>query len=535
MIFLLVASFFALSASKIGGEKSQPNTDYPFINYSMNNIVNYSSLNPFWMQLDLLESRMARKAHIVHIGDSHLQADFFSGEVRQLLQERFGSAGRGLVFPYRLAGTHGPKDVSITSNTSWQSQKIIAQTHAIPVGLAGFSIESTNSNFSLDLYTAPSGVSDNRFDRVTFFNMKGNEYYDYSLLTTGGGDYTQIAPYSSPVQQPVTRTVQEQKLVRMEKKSESRVEIVVYKVKSGESLYLIAQNMGTTIDDIKKRNNLKSNLIHPNQELKIQKKVTKIVEKPIYETITKYVTDNTTPSTHSTVYSPPSIGAANGSISSTQTVINSGYGYYSIAQLPSETNNLKIQGVRGTNLQYKTHFDGILLENTGRTGVMYSMIGADAAQFMHYNRAEHFFQQLAGMEADLIIISLGTNESAGWGNVSEESFRAEVESFISSVRRNAPTASILLSTNPDCAVARSPYNNVSAIRNVLIEVAARNNLAYWDLQTIMGGRGSIHQWRANGLSAADNVHFTQQGYILQGELLYNALMNGYGYYKSTKH
>lgn len=42
-----------------------------------------------------------------------------------------------------------------------------------------------------------------------------------------------------------------------------------YKVKSGDSLWLIANKYKTTVDNLKKLNGLKSNLIHPNQTLKV--------------------------------------------------------------------------------------------------------------------------------------------------------------------------------------------------------------------------------------------------------------------------
>ncbi len=44
---------------------------------------------------------------------------------------------------------------------------------------------------------------------------------------------------------------------------------LIYKVKSGDSLYKIAKKYNTTVDEIKKINNLKTNLLNINQELKI--------------------------------------------------------------------------------------------------------------------------------------------------------------------------------------------------------------------------------------------------------------------------
>ncbi|MDE6123515.1 MAG: hypothetical protein K2F76_09750, partial [Duncaniella dubosii] len=45
---------------------------------------------------------------IVHIGDSHVQADINTSTVRELLQYDFGNAGRGLVSPLKICGTNQP-------------------------------------------------------------------------------------------------------------------------------------------------------------------------------------------------------------------------------------------------------------------------------------------------------------------------------------------------------------------------------------------------------------------------------------------
>jgi 3D (Asp-Asp-Asp) domain-containing protein len=47
-----------------------------------------------------------------------------------------------------------------------------------------------------------------------------------------------------------------------------------YKVKSGDSLYRIAKTYKISVSTLKKWNNLKSNIIHPNQKLKVTKTAT---------------------------------------------------------------------------------------------------------------------------------------------------------------------------------------------------------------------------------------------------------------------
>ena len=59
----------------------------------------------------------------MHIGDSHIQADWWTGYLRIRLQELFGSAGRGLVFPYQLAGTNSPTDIRSGSNQIWENRR----------------------------------------------------------------------------------------------------------------------------------------------------------------------------------------------------------------------------------------------------------------------------------------------------------------------------------------------------------------------------------------------------------------------------
>ncbi len=50
-------------------------------------------------------------------------------------------------------------------------------------------------------------------------------------------------------------------------------DIIIYTVKKGDSLYSLARQFGTTIDDIKQLNNLTSDVLRINQELQIKKNI----------------------------------------------------------------------------------------------------------------------------------------------------------------------------------------------------------------------------------------------------------------------
>lgn len=86
---------------------------------------------------------------IVHIGDSHLQADFATGEIRADLQFDYGNAGRGLISPLKLSGTNEPHDYSFSSTQAWNAVKLMNQTWPRTMGFTGASITpvTTSSNF----------------------------------------------------------------------------------------------------------------------------------------------------------------------------------------------------------------------------------------------------------------------------------------------------------------------------------------------------------------------------------------------------
>ncbi|GAB1450118.1 hypothetical protein MASR2M47_01740 [Draconibacterium sp.] len=47
---------------------------------------------------------------------------------------------------------------------------------------------------------------------------------------------------------------------------------------------------------------------------------------------------------------------------------------------------------------------------------------------------------------------------------------------------------------------------------------------------VMGGLNSVVLWEKNGLAQRDKIHFTREGYLLLGDLFFNALMNNFEKY-----
>jgi lysophospholipase L1-like esterase len=88
----------------------------------VNTIAQDTALYRFFRALHHADSNVVS---VLHLGDSHIQAGFFPFTTAFFLQQDFGSAGRGWVFPYNLANTNGPADYRWNSNGKWDVDKII--------------------------------------------------------------------------------------------------------------------------------------------------------------------------------------------------------------------------------------------------------------------------------------------------------------------------------------------------------------------------------------------------------------------------
>ena len=101
---LLIILIFELPAQDTVSVK--PSTAYTFIKNEMNVISNAGCLEPFYQKLVELKGNSSGVINILHIGDSHIQADYLTKTTRTLLQQEFGNAGLGLSFPGRIARTN---------------------------------------------------------------------------------------------------------------------------------------------------------------------------------------------------------------------------------------------------------------------------------------------------------------------------------------------------------------------------------------------------------------------------------------------
>ncbi len=174
-------------------------------------------------------------------------------------------------------------------------------------------------------------------------------------------------------------------------------------------------------------------------------------------------------------------------------------------------------------------FYGVSLENNN-PGVLYHMIGVNGVRYDHFNVANLFWKQLPALHADLYIISLGTNE-AQRTDFDNAAFQHELDVFLQKIKTISPNAAVLITTAADSYYKKRRPNLVLRDLNIsLFNYCSQKAIPIWDLYRITNGYGSAYNWVKRGMMNDDRIHFTGEGYRLQGQLLFNALAKGYNAY-----
>ncbi len=139
---------------------------YPFVRYARN-VVQWNApgaLDPLFSALSRADSQ---RVTILHIGDSHVQADIYPHQARTRLQQIFGPGGRGMVFPYSAARTHPGADYITYHHGAWAYAKNIHPQPILPLGLTGYTVHTRDPRAGVKLaFTEASSLAGNTRLRI---------------------------------------------------------------------------------------------------------------------------------------------------------------------------------------------------------------------------------------------------------------------------------------------------------------------------------------------------------------------------------
>jgi LysM repeat protein/lysophospholipase L1-like esterase len=426
------------------------------IDRSFQKLKNPLVLNDFFQKLQELESGHRSVVTVIQIGDSHVQGPYFPQYIRQGLQNKFGNAGRGFVFPYRVAGTNGAVDVKFKASDDWKAVRNVKSNGDDDVGLSGINLETTDSNFLMEINLSET------LEDLTEIKIVSPHPERFKLS---------LANKSDLFQQVNTN--------------------ITYKVASGDYLGKIAAQFRTSVQKIQQVNRMNNVNLRAGQTLQI-----------------------------------PTGSAQNQIISNTSfTDFTSVDGI--VYQIPAGVHQLYL---RPAQKESKYLLDGLLL-CTGKKGVSFHGIGVNGTKFSDYNIFPRFFDQIAALNPDLIIISLGTNESF-YDTYTEEKLKSDMDVFNREMIKRGMTGSVLLTSPPPSMKNRKQINYTATAYAYEMGVFANlNSWAFYDLHSVSKTSNAMPYWYDANLTSSDKIHFLEKGYQLQALLLVESIFNSYADYK----
>ena len=144
---------------------------------SAQKIENAENLAPFFDKLNKNES----VTNVLFIGDSHIQSGHISEYLRNKLQNKYGNAGRGTVFPYPLANSNGAVDFTAYSNQAWQTFRLVYEQDVYPqMGAFGFVMGNSGNSFIEINFSDPK----DSFDEVKIFNDNALAGENFTIFKT---------------------------------------------------------------------------------------------------------------------------------------------------------------------------------------------------------------------------------------------------------------------------------------------------------------------------------------------------------------
>ncbi len=220
-----------------GEPTAQTMVEFSYKSYQLedheNNVIqNAAHLEDFFEHLYQQKVSNDRIINIVHIGDSHIQADYMTSVVRRNFQMHFGNAGRGLIVPLRVAGTNEPSNFITRSNVKWLSKRCVHPAEPLPIGVGGVTISTSDPGARLEIYMNDLWM-DYTFRKLSLFYKKDPSSFGFLIRDTLGNELARVDPAVSPFDgfsETQLRTPASAVVIEMQKVRELQDQATIYGV-----------------------------------------------------------------------------------------------------------------------------------------------------------------------------------------------------------------------------------------------------------------------------------------------------------------
>lgn len=181
---------------------------YPFVNYGLNQVEFYRDsidFYGFYRKLDKLVTTGSGKINIVHFGGSHVQADIWTGRLRENFNQFINQkeAARGWVYPFKMgiSKNNNPSNYNFNFSGKWDGCRAVNASCGGDIGLNALKTTTYDSSSKFTLTLFPSAKTEYLFDRIKVFYDIHHQSYEIGLdspyiakqiITNKIGGYTEF-------------------------------------------------------------------------------------------------------------------------------------------------------------------------------------------------------------------------------------------------------------------------------------------------------------------------------------------------------
>lgn len=163
---------------------------YDFVNYAKNTLQfpgDKDAHAALYARMDDLLFKGQGQVNIVHIGGSHIQADYWSDRIRQRLQTAYPGirGGRGLLFPFRMAHTNNPFNYFPDFTGTWEACKNVQANRDCTLGLSGYSVTTRDTLTRIGISFRGDDYPRYEFHRVRIFHDMDSSSFVPVVLVNG--------------------------------------------------------------------------------------------------------------------------------------------------------------------------------------------------------------------------------------------------------------------------------------------------------------------------------------------------------------
>ncbi|MDB5283821.1 MAG: hypothetical protein JWO06_2896 [Bacteroidota bacterium] len=191
-------------------------------------------------------------------------------------------------------------------------------------------------------------------------------------------------------------------------------------------------------------------------------------------------------------------------------------------EIPPINRSITLRVRKSDASQNELEFYGMSLETNSNNGVVLHNGGVGGARYQSILYEDMFEKQLNSLMPDLVIIDFGTNDYLYDDSIKPE-FEGEIRDVVKRVRNAAPAASIILTTAHDLFWKGRNVRSGQKFADLVYKIAKEQQCAIYDWYWIFGGRKAMLKWSEAGIGRPDKIHLTQKGYVLKGQLFYQAI------------